>query len=176
MLIKEEKAATAAYQAALACLSTRAQKNQYDPISVQPVADIAQVTAWINALHEGSPGEACRTSQPIVHTKWLYDFGQPGFTMSPTTWATAFINHLVQQMATRAIVTQVAHMQAAAATDPAPQAKGCKRSCSRLDEEAGKGASQTESSAMETGPGEGTLAGEPEEKNSPAAIPLEDPA
>ena len=175
VLIKEEKAATAAYQAALACLSTRAQKNQYDPISAQPIADIAQVTAWINALREGAPGETCKTSQPIVHTKWLHDLGQPNFALSPTTWATAFINHLVQQMATRATVTQVAQMQAAATTDPAPQAKGCKRSCSRLDEEAGKGVSQTESSAMETGPGEGIKVGEPEEKDSPAAIPVEDP-
>ena len=177
VLIKEERAATAAYQAALACLSNRAQKNQFDPVSVQPIADIAQVTAWINALHEGQPGEESKTSQPIVHTKWLHDGGQPGFAMTPTAWATTFINQLVQQMASRPSVTQVAQVQGTTTADLAAPPNGRKRPCAHPEEEANKHQGGAAPMTVDSEAAAGTLPREKEEKDgedlggAPPAVP-----
>ena len=73
--------------------------SRADTLSLQPVKDIQNFTAWVDAWQRGAPGERAATTQPEVHAMWLRAASQFNTAATPMLWATAHINNLAQQVA-----------------------------------------------------------------------------
>ena len=73
--------------------------SQADTPSLQPVTDIQNFTAWVDAWQDGAPGENSLLTQPVVHAMWLQVASLPNTAVTPMLWATAHINSLAQQVA-----------------------------------------------------------------------------
>ena len=73
--------------------------SRADALSLQPVQDIQNFTAWVDAWQRGAPGERAATTQPEVHAMWLRAASQFNTAATPMLWATAHINNLAQQVA-----------------------------------------------------------------------------